>query len=67
MQFIKVKVDWIKQPVSESWAVVNGEIYAVYFKDGIGHIMYDRDYALLKTTIDIVEMGEKIGVGTIIK
>jgi len=66
VQFIKVKVDWIKQPQLESWAVINGEIYAIYFKGGIGHIMYDRDYALLKATIDVVEMGEKIGTGSII-
>ena len=66
MQFIKVKVDWISKPKSESWALINGKVYAVYFKDGVGHIMYDSDYPLLGSTIDITEMGKKIGTGTII-
>ena len=66
MQFIKVKVDWITQPESESRTLINGKDYAVYFKDGIGHIMYESDYPLLGSTIDITEMGKKIGIGTII-
>jgi hypothetical protein len=64
---IKIKIDQTDKPqLKAANASIGDNLYSVYFKDGIGYIMCQYDYAP-GTKVTIKEGPEKkIGEGTVL-